>query len=214
MPRPLNPPWFNRWNYPWRKVRSCSFCSFLHPPVTSSLFGPNIFLSTLFSNTLSIFYWMLDTNFYTHGKTVGRVTALHVLIFTFLDSRREDGRFWAHTRGVIHESQLNGERKSAHIHIDAVESLTPPRGHSWPADCPPCHLKEQTDPVSQTFLKVRFEVSRRWLWSRVSSGMLRPVALVRTDVSEERSASFIRVTRIGELGTTLAVTSNRRTLRR
>jgi hypothetical protein len=36
------------------------------------------------------------------------------------------------------------------------------------------------------------------------------VALVRTDVSEELSASFIRVTRIGELGTTLAVTSNRR----
>jgi hypothetical protein len=41
--------------------------------------------------------------------------------------------------------------------------------------------------------------------------MLRRVALVRTDVSEELSASFIRVTRIGELGTTLAVTSNRRT---
>jgi hypothetical protein len=38
----------------------------------------------------------------------------------------------------------------------------------------------------------------------VSSGMLRRVALVRTDVSEEPSASFIRVTRIGELGTTLA----------
>jgi hypothetical protein len=47
-----------------------------------------------------------------------------------------------------------------------------------------------------------------------SSGMLRRVALVRTGVSEELSASFIRVTRIGELGTTLAVTSNRRTLRR
>jgi hypothetical protein len=43
--------------------------------------------------------------------------------------------------------------------------------------------------------------------------MLRRVALVRTDVSEERSASIISVTRIGELGTTLAVTSNRRTLR-
>jgi hypothetical protein len=37
--------------------------------------------------------------------------------------------------------------------------------------------------------------------------MLRRVALVRTDVSEELSASFFRVTRIGELGTTLAVTS-------
>jgi hypothetical protein len=34
--------------------------------------------------------------------------------------------------------------------------------------------------------------------------MLRRVALVRTVVSEEPSASFIRVTRIGELGTTLA----------
>jgi hypothetical protein len=30
------------------------------------------------------------------------------------------------------------------------------------------------------------------------SGMLRRVALVRADVSEELSASFIRVTRIGE----------------
>jgi hypothetical protein len=48
----------------------------------------------------------------------------------------------------------------------------------------------------------------------LSSGMLRRVALVRTDVSEEPSASFIRVTRIGELGTTLFVTSNRRTMRR
>jgi hypothetical protein len=44
--------------------------------------------------------------------------------------------------------------------------------------------------------------------------MLRRVALVRTDVSEELSAYFIRVRRIGELGTTLAVTPNRRTLRR
>jgi hypothetical protein len=42
-----------------------------------------------------------------------------------------------------------------------------------------------------------------------SSGLLRRVALVRTDVSEELSTSFIRVTRICELGTTLAVTSNR-----
>jgi hypothetical protein len=47
-----------------------------------------------------------------------------------------------------------------------------------------------------------------------SSGMLHRVALVRTDVSQELSASFIRVTRIGELGTTLGVTSNRLTLRR
>jgi hypothetical protein len=47
-----------------------------------------------------------------------------------------------------------------------------------------------------------------------SSGMLRRVTLVRAEVSEEISASFIRVTRIYDLGTKLAVTSNRRTLRR
>jgi hypothetical protein len=45
-----------------------------------------------------------------------------------------------------------------------------------------------------------------------SSGMLRREALVRTDISEELSAYFIRVTRIGGLGTTLAVTSNRRNI--
>jgi hypothetical protein len=40
------------------------------------------------------------------------------------------------------------------------------------------------------------------------SVMLRRVALVRTDVSEELRASTIRVTRIGELGRTLTLTSN------
>jgi hypothetical protein len=39
--------------------------------------------------------------------------------------------------------------------------------------------------------------------------MLCHEALVRTDVSEELSTSFIRVTRIGELETMLALTSNR-----
>jgi hypothetical protein len=58
-------------------------------------------------------------------------------------------------------------------------------------------------------------------WSRTgstqrmaSSGMLCSVDLVRNEVSEERSVFIIRVTRIGELGKTLAVTSNRRTQRR
>jgi hypothetical protein len=42
--------------------------------------------------------------------------------------------------------------------------------------------------------------------------MLHRVALVRPDVSEESSASIISVSRIAELGTTLAVTSNQNTL--
>jgi hypothetical protein len=43
--------------------------------------------------------------------------------------------------------------------------------------------------------------------------MLRCVAFVKTDVSEESRASIIRVTWMDEIGTTLRVTTNRRTLR-
>jgi hypothetical protein len=42
----------------------------------------------------------------------------------------------------------------------------------------------------------------------LSSGMLRRVDLVRTNVSEELGASLMRVTRIGEVGTTLALTTD------
>jgi hypothetical protein len=41
--------------------------------------------------------------------------------------------------------------------------------------------------------------------------MLRRVAVVRTDVSEESFAFIIKVTSFDELGTTLAVTSDRST---
>jgi hypothetical protein len=53
MPCPSHPPWSN---YVWWGVQiwSSSLCSFLQSPVISSLFGPNILLSTLFSNTLSL----------------------------------------------------------------------------------------------------------------------------------------------------------------
>jgi hypothetical protein len=44
--------------------------------------------------------------------------------------------------------------------------------------------------------------------------MLRRVTLVTTDVWENLSASFVRVTRIGELGTKLALNSNGRSMRR
>jgi hypothetical protein len=57
-----------------------------------------------------------------------------------------------------------------------------------------------------SYLKFSVDDVLQFTWRMASYGMLRHVALVRTDVSEEGSASFIMVTRIGELGTTLAVT--------
>jgi hypothetical protein len=51
-------------------------------------------------------------------------------------------------------------------------------------------------------------------WRMLSSGVLHNEAVLGTDVSEERITSIIRLTRICELGTTLAVTSNWRRLRR
>jgi hypothetical protein len=48
----------------------------------------------------------------------------------------------------------------------------------------------------------------------LSSVILRRVALVETDISEERIATIIRETRIGEVRKALAITGNRRTLRR
>jgi hypothetical protein len=58
------------------------------------------------------------------------------------------------------------------------------------------------------------KIKKNTVFWDVSSGMLRRVARVRADGLEERIASIIKVTRIGELGTTLAVTSNRSIMRR
>jgi hypothetical protein len=63
---------------------------------------------------------------------------------------------------------------------------------------------ERYVPEDESVQKSNYLLLRRM----ASSGILRLVALAITDISEELSASFIRVTRIGVLGTTLAVTSN------
>jgi hypothetical protein len=69
-------------------------------------------------------------------------------------------------------------------------------------------MRSVTGFTERSYLESTRDCNRRI----TSSGMLRRVARVRTDVSEERSVSIIRVTRISEVGTTLAVTGNQRTL--
>jgi hypothetical protein len=50
------------------KLWSLSLCSLLQPHATSFLLGPNILLSTLFSDTLTIYTLPLvwETKFHTH----------------------------------------------------------------------------------------------------------------------------------------------------
>jgi hypothetical protein len=52
-------------------------CSFLHSPVTSSLLGPNIFLSTLFSNTHSLRSSHNVSDQVSHPYKTGIITVLY-----------------------------------------------------------------------------------------------------------------------------------------
>jgi hypothetical protein len=73
------------------RLFSSSFCSFLHSPVTSSLLDPNIFLITLFSDTLSLPSFLDVNDQVSHPyKTKGKIIVLWVLIVVFLDSELED----------------------------------------------------------------------------------------------------------------------------
>ena len=74
----------------YRSLRS-SICSFLHSPVTSSFLGPNILLSTPFSNTLSLRSSLSASDQISHPyKTTGKIRVLYILIFKFLDIKLED----------------------------------------------------------------------------------------------------------------------------
>jgi hypothetical protein len=57
---------------------SSSLCSLLHYPVASSLLGPNILLSTLLSNTLSLCSSLSVTDQVSHPyKTTGKIIVMY-----------------------------------------------------------------------------------------------------------------------------------------
>ena len=73
---------------------SSSLCNFLHSLVISSLFAPNVFLSTLSSNTLNLCFSLnvrdqVSQPYYTTGNII----VSYVLTFSFLKSRRDDKIF-------------------------------------------------------------------------------------------------------------------------
>ena len=74
---------------------SSTLCSFLHSPVISPFLGPNILLSTLFSNTLSLCSSFIVSDQVSHPyKTTGKILVLCILIFKFLNNKLEDKRFF------------------------------------------------------------------------------------------------------------------------
>jgi hypothetical protein len=111
-----------------------------------------------------------------------------------------------------------GETWHTYVRFEVFTAVTMKKGVFW--DVTPCGSCKNLSSW-HTYLSVSrksFQKSRKerlnifYNKKMPSSGMLHRLALVRTGVSEERIATIIRVARIGELGTTLAVTNNRNTL--
>jgi hypothetical protein len=78
------------------KLWSYSLCKLLQSPVISSLLGPNVFVSILFSNTVR-----LRSSLSVRGqvsdlyKTTGKLIVLYILVCILLESKLENKRFWA-----------------------------------------------------------------------------------------------------------------------
>jgi hypothetical protein len=88
------------------KLWSSSLGNFLQSPVTSSLFSLNVLLRTLFSNTLQVMlfpYCERPSFTPTHNW---QNMVLHILTYTFLDSRQEDKWFWANWHQVFSKLTL------------------------------------------------------------------------------------------------------------
>jgi hypothetical protein len=77
------------------KLCSSSLCSFVRSPVTSSLLGPNILLSTLFWNTIYVCSLLRARDqFWRLYKTTGKIIVPYTKIFSPSGRRRLDKRFW------------------------------------------------------------------------------------------------------------------------
>jgi hypothetical protein len=89
------------------KLWSCSLCSFLQPPATSSLLGPNVFLSTLSSYTHNPYSSLSVRDQVSRPyKTTCKVISFHILIFKLLEKIREDETLWTEWQEAFPECNL------------------------------------------------------------------------------------------------------------
>jgi hypothetical protein len=85
------------------KLWSSSLCNFPQPPIVSSVLGPNILLGALFSDIVSLCSSLTMREQVSHPyKTTDKIIVLYIWIFTFLNSRPEDKRFWTNALMAIY----------------------------------------------------------------------------------------------------------------
>jgi hypothetical protein len=84
---PRNSPWFNLPNNICARVQMLlSLRNFFQADVTASLLGPNILLSTLFSNILSVYSSLHDKDQFSDPyKIIGNIIVLGIWIFRSVD---------------------------------------------------------------------------------------------------------------------------------
>jgi hypothetical protein len=91
-PNPSHSSRFDHPNHMCEEYRSLSssLCSLLHSSVTLSLLGPNILLSTLFSNTHSLQSSLNVRDYVTHPyRTTCKIIVLHLYIFGWQTGRHK-----------------------------------------------------------------------------------------------------------------------------
>jgi hypothetical protein len=89
---PFSPPLFDCHASIWHgvKIMNVSLHNSLLPPVTSFHLDPDVFLSTLFPDTLSLSP-LHDVRISHTSNTIGKILASYIVVFMFADNRQEDG---------------------------------------------------------------------------------------------------------------------------
>jgi hypothetical protein len=78
---------------------------FSPPHIISFLLGPNVLLSTMFLNTLNLYFSFKERDYVSHPcKTTAKIIVLYILIDVFLDGKREDKN-----------SELDGRKNSPNL---------------------------------------------------------------------------------------------------
>jgi hypothetical protein len=108
IPCPSHPPWFNNSNNIWWRVQSMELLIIKFSLTSCYLtrLGPNILLSTLFSNSLNLCSSLSVKDQVCYPYKTVKIIVFYILIFTFLDSWREDKTFWTAWHQAFFEFSL------------------------------------------------------------------------------------------------------------